>query len=156
VRPALFAVGLASSWLCAALTSVAVVSAQPSSVDRVVDGDTVIVTGVGAVRLIGVDTPETVHPRKSVEAFGAEASTFLKHLVLSQPVRLEFDVNRTDRYGRTLAYLFLSDGTFVNAEIVRQGYGHAYTQFPFKYLEEFRQLEREAREHKRGLWRDPR
>jgi micrococcal nuclease len=67
-------------------------------------------------------------------------------------VSLEFDVERTDRFGRTLAYVYLPDGTFLNAEIVKQGYGHAYTQFPFKYLEQFREYEGEAREASRGLW----
>jgi micrococcal nuclease len=67
-------------------------------------------------------------------------------------VRLEFDQDRVDRYGRTLAYVYLEDGTFFNAEIVRQGYGFAYTRFPFRYLEQFRDYEREAREAKRGLW----
>jgi micrococcal nuclease len=124
-------------------------------VERIVDGDTVIITGVGAVRLIGVDTPETVHPNKPVEAFGKEASAFLRGLVLGQTVRMEYDVDRRDRYHRTLAYLYLADGRLVNELIVREGYGHAYTQFPFKYLEHFRQLERDAREQKRGLWREP-
>ena len=124
-------------------------------VERVVDGDTVVVTGIGSVRLIGVDTPETVNPQKPVEAFGREASGFLRRLVEQQRVRLEYDVERRDRYGRTLAYLYLEDGRFVNALIVSEGYGHAYTQFPFKFLEEFRSLERQAREQKRGLWRDP-
>ncbi len=68
-------------------------------------------------------------------------------------VRLEYDRERQDKYGRTLAYVYLEDGTFLNAEIIRQGYGFAYTQFPFKYLEEFRKLEREAQEAGRGLWR---
>lgn len=67
-------------------------------------------------------------------------------------VRLEYDWERTDRYGRTLAYVRLPDGALLNAEIIRQGYGHAYTRFPFKYLDEFRQYEREAREAGRGLW----
>ena len=125
-------------------------------VERVVDGDTVIIAGIGSVRLIGVDTPETVHPTKDVDAFGLEASGFLEQLVFERLVRLEYDWDRSDRYGRTLAYVYLGDGTFVNAEIIRQGYGHAYTRYPFKYLEEFRQLEREARDQKRGLWRDPR
>jgi micrococcal nuclease len=65
---------------------------------------------------------------------------------------LEYDQQRQDKYGRILAYVYLEDGTFVNAEIIRQGYGFSYTRFPFKYLEEFRTLEREAREAKRGLW----
>ena len=120
--------------------------------ERVVDGDTIIVRGVGRVRLIGVDTPETVHPRRPVECFGKEASAFAQRLLHAQRVRLEYDQERTDRYGRTLAYVYLSSGTLANAEIIRQGYGHAYTRFPFRYLDEFRQYEREARQGGRGLW----
>lgn len=122
---------------------------------RVVDGDTIVVSGVGKVRLIGVDTPETKHPAKPVERFGREASRFTAKLVEGKRVRLEYDWQRVDRYGRTLAYVYLADGTFVNAEIVKQGYGYAYTKYPFKYLEEFRALEREAREAERGLWARP-
>ncbi len=125
---------------------------QAQVVERVVDGDTIVVRGIGTVRLIGIDTPETVDPRKPVEYFGQEASIFLKRLVEGQTVRLEYDQQRTDRYNRTLAYVYLADGTFVNAEIVRQGYGHAYTAFPFKYLEQFRTLQREAMNNNRGLW----
>ena len=121
-------------------------------VERVVDGDTIIVQGVGRVRLIGVDTPETVHPRRPVECFGKEASAFTKRLLEGKRARLEYDRERTDRYGRTLAYVYLPNGTFANAEIVQQGYGHAYTRFPFRYLDEFRQHEREARRRERGLW----
>ncbi len=121
-------------------------------VERVVDGDTIIVQGVGRVRLIGVDTPETVDPRRPVECFGKEASAFTKRMLEGQRARLEYDRDRTDRYGRTLAYVYLPNGTFANAEIVRQGYGHAYTRFPFRYLDEFRRYEREARQGQRGLW----
>lgn len=123
---------------------------------RIIDGDTIVVKIDGRqekVRLIGVDTPETVHPNKPVEYFGKEASQFTKSLVEGKQVRLEYDWERKDKYGRTLAYVYLEDGAFLNAEIIRQGYGHAYTKFPFKYLEQFRQYEREARENKRGLWR---
>ena len=122
---------------------------------RVIDGDTIIVNIDGKeerVRLIGVDTPETVHPSKPVEYFGKEASEFTKRMVEGKRVRLEFDWQRRDKYGRLLAYIYLEDGTFLNAEIIKQGYGFAYTRFPFKYLEEFRQYEREARENGRGLW----
>ena len=125
------------------------VGAQP--VERVVDGDTIVVRGVGRVRLIGVDTPETVSPGRPVEFYGREASAFTKRLLEGRRVRLEYDRERTDRYGRTLAYVHLADGTFANAEIVRQGYGHAYTRFPFRHLDWFRQLEREARSAGRGL-----
>ena len=88
-----------------------------------------------------------------------KASAFTKSLVDKKKVRLEYDpanasISHKDKYGRILAYVYLLDGTFLNAEIIRQGYGFAYTRFPFKYLEEFRRYEREARESKRGLWRE--
>jgi endonuclease YncB( thermonuclease family) len=121
-------------------------------VRRAIDGDTLELSTGETVRLIGVDTPETKHPKKPVERFGKEAAAFTKRLVEGKEVRLEYDQQRADKYGRTLAYVYLADGTFLNAEIVRQGYGFAYTRFPFTYLEEFRRLEREAREAKRGLW----
>jgi micrococcal nuclease len=68
-------------------------------------------------------------------------------------VKPEYDRQRKDRHGRVLAYVYLLDGTFLNAEIIKQGYGFAYTKYPFKFLDEFRGYEREARETKRGLWR---
>ena len=138
--------------LAAALFASAPALAGAQLVERVVDGDTIIVRGVGRVRLIGVDTPETVSPGRPVEFFGREASAFTKRLLEGRPVRLEYDWERTDRYGRTLAYVHLADGTFVNAEIIRRGYGHAYTRFPFRHRDRFRQLEREARTAGRGLW----
>ena len=123
---------------------------------RAVDGDTIIVNIAGVkerVRLIGVDTPETKHPRKPVQYFGKEASMFTANMVEGKKVRLEFDQNQRDRYKRLLAYVYLEDGTFLNAEIVKQGFGHAYMKFPFKYLNDFRRYEREARLMKRGLWK---
>jgi micrococcal nuclease len=130
-------------------------------VKRVVDGDTFIATDGGAdirVRLIGVDTPETVHPNKPVEYFGKEASEFLKQLLTGKEVRLGYDPanaasKHLDRYGRLLAYAWLlPDSLFVNAEIIRRGYGFAYVKYPFEYMEQFRAHEREARERQRGLW----
>ena len=134
------------------LAALVATSAAGQMVERVVDGDTIIVAGIGSVRLIGVDTPETVHPNRPVEFFGKEASAFTRQLLDGKRVRLEYDQERQDRYGRTLAYVYLADGTFANAEIIRRGYGHAYTRFPFQHMEEFRELEREARTSRRGLW----
>ena len=76
----------------------------------------------------------------------------MRRLVDGKTVRVEYDWNRKDKYNRTLAYVYLPDGTFENAEVIRQGYGFAYTRYPFKYLEQFRTLEREARVTNRGLW----
>ena len=108
------------------------------------------------VRLIGVDTPETVHPRKPVERFGKEASAFTRRIAEGKEVYLEYEggSSRRDRYDRTLAYVYLPDGMLLNLEIIRMGYGHAYTRFPFSKMEEFRAAEREAREAERGLWAD--
>ena len=126
---------------------------------RVIDGDTVKIDYNGKatnVRLIGVDTPETVHPSKPVEAYGKEASNFTKNLLLGESVYLRFDTDRTDNFGRLLAYLYRApDGLFVNLEIVRQGYGHAYTQFPFKHMELFRYYGNRARTAGKGLYSVP-
>jgi micrococcal nuclease len=100
-----------------------------------------------------VDTPETTHPQKGVEYFGREASEFTRKMVEGKKVRLDFDWQRRDKYGRLLAYVYLPDGTFLNAEIIKQGYGFAYTRYPFKYLDEFKKYEREARKNKRELWK---
>ncbi|MCK5512993.1 MAG: thermonuclease family protein [Deltaproteobacteria bacterium] len=134
------------------LLSISCSNSQTLKCTRVVDGDTIVLNTGERVRLIGVDTPETKHPRKPVEYYGKEASAFTKKMVEGKEVRLEYDQQKRDKYDRLLAYVYLKDGTFLNAEIVKQGYGHAYTRFPFKYLEQFRQYEKEAREAKRGLW----
>ena len=100
-----------------------------------------------------MDTPETVHPNKPVEAFGKEASAFTRNLLLGESVYLRFDVEQTDKYGRHLAYLYrVPDGLFVNLEIVRQGYGHAYTRFPFKHMELFKRYGDRARTAGKGLY----
>ncbi len=126
---------------------------------RVIDGDTVKIDYNGKatnVRLIGVDAPETGHPSKPVEAYGKEASNFTKNLLLGESVYLRFDINRTDKYGRLLAYLYRApDGLFVNLEIVRQGYGYAYTQFPFKHMKLFRYYGNRARTAEKGLYGVP-
>lgn len=124
------------------------------TVERVIDGDTIVLDGGERVRLIGVDTPETVDPRKPVQYFGKEASAFTRRMAEGKKVRLEGYRKGSDKYGRSLAYVYLEDGKMLNAEIIRQGFGHAYTKYPFDRMEEFRGYEREAREKKRGLWAD--
>lgn len=132
---------------------VAAAPPQESAVERVVDGDTVVLFSGERVRYIGVNTPELHHPQKPVEWYAREAKEFNRRLVEGKKVRLEFDVERRDRYRRLLAYVFLEDGTFVNAELVRQGYAQVMTYPPnVKHADLFLQLEREARAAERGLW----
>lgn len=105
------------------------------------------------IRLIGVNTPETQHPRKPVEYFGIEASDYVKKKLEGKKVRLEFDVERNDYYGRTLAYVFLEDGTFLNADLVENGYANTMTIPPnVRHADLFLNLERKARENNTGLW----
>jgi endonuclease YncB( thermonuclease family) len=124
---------------------------------RAIDGDTIDVKPVGGgdkqrVRLIGVDTPESKDPRRPVECFAEEASKFTSRLE-GKLVRLEFDVERYDRYGRTLAYVYLSDGTFFNLVLVEEGYAQPYTVPPnVRYQDQFVEAGRRAREAGRGLW----
>lgn len=129
------------------------------AVTKVVDGDTFWVdngTPKGMkIRLIGVDAPES---RKTFNMetgyFGKEAKAYLSGLLDSNAVRLEFDVDSLDQFGRTLAYVYLHDGTFVNAELVKNGYAMVMTVPPnVKYAEEFIRLQQEARENNKGLWK---
>lgn len=135
-------------------------TSTPAIVTRVVDGDTVIVLANGVsekVRLIGVDTPETVDPRKLVECFGKEASAFTTATLINKNITLESDLTQSDRdkYGRLLRYVFLSDGTLVNKLIIAEGYGHEYTyDVSYKYQSEFKQAQTSANESKKGLWAD--
>lgn len=126
-----------------------------ATVVRVIDGDTIEVR-IGAqtynLRYIGIDTPETVDPRRAVQCFGQEASNKNKELMSGKTVGLEKDVSETDRYGRLLRYVYV-DGGMVNAELVRSGYAKASSYPPdVRYQDLFGQLEGEARDAGRGLW----
>lgn len=122
-------------------------------VTRVVDGDTIEIEGGEKVRYIGIDTPETVDPRKPVQCFGVEASKKNKELVEGKTVRLEKDITDKDKYSRLLRYVWVDD-LFVNLELVKQGFASSYSYPPdIKYQKEFLAAETEAREAERGLWK---
>ena len=130
--------------------------AVAAKVQRVTDGDTFVATVKGRrerIRIIGVDTPESVDPNRPDEPFGEEASNFAKHYLDGATVRLAGDAEPRDRYGRMLAYVWLRDGTFWNALLAAEGYAQQLTIPPnVTYASLFRRLVREARQHNRGLW----
>jgi micrococcal nuclease len=133
----------------------------PARVVEHVDGDTVKVrikdppAGIKpreTIRMLGVDTPETVHPEKPVQEFGKEASEFTRRRLLGKRVLLAFDWDLRGGYGRLLAYIYHPGGGCHNAELIAGGYAHAYTRFAFQFSEQFRRLEKQARQAGRGLW----
>ncbi len=125
---------------------------------NVVDGDTVDVRFNGRIerlRLIGMDTPETVDPRKPVQCFGREASNQAKALLTGQTVQLEADTSQDERdtFGRLLRYVWLPDGKLFNLEMIAQGFAHEYTyEVPYRYQAVFTEAERQARAAGRGFW----
>lgn len=126
-------------------------------VARVIDGDTIVLITGEKVRYIGVDTPETVHPKKEIECFGKEASVQNKKLVEGKHVRLVKDISDTDAYGRLLRFVYVKDesGTeiFVNHELVQQGFATLQTVPPdVAHAEELKQAQESARRAHRGLW----
>ena len=129
----------------------------PATVTRVVDGDTIRVDIDGTefrVRYIGIDTPETVDPRRPVGCFGKEASERNRQLVDGKIIGLEKDVSETDSFGRLLRYIWVGD-QMVNATLVDEGYALASTYPPdVKYSELFASLQAQARDNDRGLWGD--
>lgn len=139
----------------------ATASSTNAQVVEVVDGDTIKVlmdgeTKTVTVRFLGMNTPETVDPRRPVECFGKEASHQAKQMMTDQRVRLEEDTqaDNVDKYGRLLRNVFLADGTDVNAWMVEQGYAYAYVSFPQNKQRKAQmvRLQKEAQAAKRGLW----
>jgi micrococcal nuclease len=130
--------------------------AVAAKVQRVSDGDTFVASVKGRrerVRVIGVDTPESVAPNRPDEPYGEEASDFAKRFLDGATVRLAGDAEPRDRYGRMLAYVWLADGTFWNALLVAEGYAQQLTIPPnVTYAGLFRRLVAEARRNERGLW----
>lgn len=127
-------------------------------VSSVVDGDTVKININGKIetfRLIGLDTPETVDPRKEVQCFGVEASNKAKELLSGKKVRIETDPSQGtyDKYNRSLGYIYLENGLFYNKYMILQGYAHEYTYLtPYKYQTEFKLAQKEAQTNKLGFW----
>jgi len=133
-------------------------------VTRVVDGDTIVVNINGQeekLRLIGVDTPESVDPRRPVECFGLEASNYTKSLLENQNILLESDPTQgdKDKYGRLLRYILLPNPaaprttTNINLQLIQEGYAHEYTyRLPYKYQSEFKLAQTQAENAQKGLW----
>ncbi|MEK6715501.1 MAG: thermonuclease family protein [Candidatus Omnitrophota bacterium] len=137
-------------------------------VSYVADGDTIKLKDGSRVRLIGIDAPECHESEKlfrdarrskkdiaSIKKIGALSKTFTQEMLTDKRVRLEFDVEKRDKYNRLLAYVFLEDGTFVNAKIMSSGYAKVMTIPPnVKYADMFVNLQRQAKIQKKGLWAD--
>jgi len=137
------------------------VTIEPHTLYKVVevmDGDTLRVKvnrKVITVRLLGINTPETVDPRRGVECFGPEASQQTKKWLVGQQVFVSVSPQREvlDRYGRYLAYVYREDGFFINAQLLTEGYAREYTYgSPYSLQKEFRSLEKKARAAHKGLW----
>lgn len=133
------------------------VDVLPATVVRVVDGDTVKVAFAEGkeetVRLLLVDTPETVHPDKDVEPFGPEASAFAKRTLAGQKVGIELDVSERDRYGRLLAYIWIGDRLF-NEMLLEEGLARVAYVYPpnIKYVDQFRDVQKQAQLAGKGMW----
>lgn len=127
-----------------------------ATVVRVVDGDTVVLNYNNKevkARLLGIDTPETVHPTKPLQFYGKEASNFVKStLHYNKNIKIEFDEDKEDYFGRLLVYIWLDKDTMLNYLLVRNGFATAYTKYPFKYKESFVIAENRANKEKIGIW----
>ncbi len=123
------------------------------SVDKVLDGDTFKTRKGEKVRLLGINAPEIRHDTSPAQPFGNTAKRALQALIAGKQVRLTFDKEKKDQYGRTLAHVYLKNGLWVNAELVRQGLAHVYTFEPnVRAAYQLIKVEQEAIQHKRGMW----
>jgi micrococcal nuclease len=128
----------------------------PHQVARVIDGDTIVLANHARVRLLGADSPETKHPAMPPQPWGAEATEFTRAFIGSEPVRLAFDRERKDRYGRFLAYVYVGE-RMLNEELLRAGLARTLLQYPYAAAmkRRFKAAEDEAKAAKRGLWSAP-
>ncbi len=111
----------------------------PLKVVRVKEGDLLVLNNGKKVRLIGIDASE-------------QAKSFVKEMVEGKEIELKYDRQRIDSKGHIRAYVYLLDGIFLNAEVIKEGYAYVNREFTFKYFEQFRQYEQEAKEEKKGMW----
>jgi len=127
-----------------------------ATVHQIIDGDTVVLSDGRRVRYVGMDTPELGKKDRPPEFLAETARTENARLTLQKPVRLEFDAERYDQYGRTLAYVFLEDGRMVNAELVQAGLARVYIIPPnVKYQQLLVEQQRQAMAARVGLWEKP-
>lgn len=128
-------------------------TARRYAVERIIDGDTLLLTDGTRIRLIGVDTPETKHPNRPVEPLGPEATEFVKQHIQGQTISLQFDRERRDRYQRVLAYVYVGEW-FLNEELIRAGFSRAETGYPYSNLmkKRFQKAEADARDNHTGIW----
>lgn len=139
-------------FVCALALLVGACEANAQRVRQVIDGDTITVSGVGVVRLLGVDAPEKTGGYRQAERFGDDATRYLRRLLEGHTVTLEYDGPRKDQYNRTLAYVFLEDGTFVNEAIIREGWAEVYRRFNLVRKPSLLAAERDAKSDRRGMW----
>jgi micrococcal nuclease len=146
--------------LCLILSSALLIGATAVeqkwiSVKWVSDGDTIVLSDGRHVRYIGINAPEIAHDNHKAEAFGYAAKKYNESLVRLKNVRLEFDKEKYDRYGRLLAYIFLLDGTFINKKMIEKGYAYVLHRRPnVKYDGVLLKAQRDAMSAKQGMWRN--
>lgn len=125
----------------------------PLPIDHVIDGDTIVLANGDSVRLIGIDTPEEFDTRKPVQCYAKEAAERNKQLIGNNDIKFYKDISTTDKYGRWLGFVYLPDETFVNLELVKEGYAFAYPYPPDNSkAAEFKAAQDYAKQNKLGLW----
>jgi len=124
-----------------AVLTITYIYTRPLKVVKVVGGNILVLNNGEKVRLIGVDT-------------STQSETFIREVVVGKEIKLKYDRQKVGREGQMLAYVYLLDGTFLNAEIIKQGNARIDRKLPFKYSEEFEHYQREAKEMKKGIWSD--
>ncbi len=149
---------------CLLFVNAALAETRSGKVSWIYDGDTIEVDGIGKVRLIGIDSPEKNASerdayylrqqitRDSLRHIARQAFNFHMQQVKNRKVTLEFDRERTDSYGRTLAYVILPDGRMLNRLLLKKGLASVYRRFDFRHKAEFLKIEKSARDQQLGLW----